>query len=108
MPVRANVCRSGSPIAIEELADVSPYRLDPAGGEERTMPDDLKRRRAKRLLRRGHRRVDAVARHQCDVVEFSGISVVAGEMNSRGQVNLIAQLENSATDHRDSHGAAGR
>ena len=95
-------------IAIEELADVSPYRFDSAGEEQRTMPDDLKRRRAERLLGRGHRRVDSVARHQCDVIELAGIAVVAREMNSRGQLDFIAELENSATDHRDPQVAAGR
>jgi hypothetical protein len=94
-------------IAIEELADVSSYRLDPAGDEQRAMPDDLKRGRAERPLRRGHRRVDAFARHQCDVIEFAGVAVVVREVNSPGQPDFIAQLEDSTTDHRHSQVAAG-
>src|ERR1035437_7517985 len=72
------------------------------------MPDDLKSRRTERIFRRGHRRVNAVARHQSHVVEFAGITVVAGEMNSRAQPDFVAQLEASATEDRDSDIAAGR
>lgn len=97
-----------SKVPIEELADVSSYRFDLARRNARTMPDDLKSRRTERIFRRGHRRVNAVARHQSHVVEFAGITVVAGEMNSRAQPDFVAQLEASATEDRDSDIAAGR
>ena len=97
-----------SEIAIEELADVSPYRFNLAGGKERTMPDDLKDRRTERLLRRGHGRVDAVARHQACVVELAGIAVVAREMNACAQPDFVAELEIATAEHCDSDVAACR
>src|SRR5229473_2002475 len=70
------------------------------------MSDDLKLRRAERVLRCGHGRVDAVARHESYVIEFSGITVVAREMNSSAQPNFVTQLESTAAEHRDSDIAA--
>ena len=95
-------------IAIEERADVRSDRFNPAGGKPRTMPDDLKLRGTERFVGRGHRRVDAVARHQARVIEFAGIAVVAGKMNSRGQPDFVAQLEISAAEHCDADVAARR
>src|SRR5208282_1308629 len=96
-----------SKVPIEELADVSSDRFNLARRETRTMPDDLKSRRTERSFRRGHRRVNAVARHLSRVVEFAGIPVVARKMNARAQPDFVAQLEAPATEHRDSDIAAG-
>ncbi len=95
-----------SKIAIEELADVRPYRFNLACGEARTMPDDLKDRRTERLASRSHRRGDAVARHQSHVIELAGIAVVARKMDARSQPDFVAQLETPAPEHRDSDIAA--
>src|SRR5580700_6522664 len=82
-------------VAIEELADVSSYRLNLARGKTRTMPYDLKSWRTEQVLGRRHRCVDAVTRHQAHVVELAGVSVVAREMNPRAQPDLIAQAEHA-------------
>src|SRR5271155_1283337 len=93
-------------IAIEEFADVRPYRFNLACGEGRTMPDDLKDRRTERLASRSHRRGDAVARHQPHVIKIAGIAVVARKMDARSQPDFVAQLETPAPEHRNSDIAA--
>src|SRR5580700_1064426 len=89
-------------VAIEELADVSSYRLNLARGKTRTMPYDLKPWRTEQILRRCHCRVDTVAGHQAHVIELAGVSVVAREVNPRAQADFIAQSEDAAAEHRDS------
>src|SRR5258708_5604255 len=76
-------------IAIEEFPNVRPYRFNLARRKDRTMPDDLKPRRTERVLRRGHRRVNAVAPHEFHVIEFAGIPVVAWLMNPRTHSDFL-------------------
>src|SRR5271155_4552156 len=101
------VCGIGE-VAIEEAADVGSYGLDLARRKAGVITPDLKERRAQRLALRRDGCVDAVARHQADVVELAGVAVVAREVDVRSQLDVLAELEVAASEHRDPDVTAGR